>query len=289
MHPFSYVPAKSVDEVNSVLAEHGNRARPLVGGTDLLVQLRGGRFELDAVVDIKGVPEANALQVNGDLRVGAAVPCARFYEHEDIRRSYPGLIDSAELVGGIQIQSRASMVGNLCNAAPSADTIPSLIVHKAEAVVASAKGSRTVPVEAFCTGPGKTVLQDGEWVVELRIPAAPPRFGAAYERFIPRNEMDIAVAGAGSSVTLGEDGKITDARIALASVAPTPLFAKDAGESLVGKEPSGENLEAAAALAAQAVSPIADMRGTVEQRKHLSAVLSRRTLEKATQRARETR
>ena len=285
MHPFDYVAATSVADVNSVLAQHGNRARPLVGGTDLLVQLRGGRFELDAVVDIKGVAEANVLELNGSLKMGSAVPLAVMYENQGVRDAYPGLIDCAELIGGIQIQSRASMAANLCNSTPSGDTICPMIVHSAQVNITGAKGNRTVAVEDFCTGPGRNVLEDGEWVVDITFPAPASGFGAAYERFIPRNEMDIAVVGAASSVTLDSSGKITDARVALASVGPTPVYVTDIAATLVGKEPTEENFVAAGAIAHNAVSPISDMRGTIEQRRHLSGVLTRRTLTKAAQRA----
>ncbi len=288
MHPFSYVAPSAVDEVTAILAEHGKRARPLVGGTDLLVQVRGGRFELDTVVDIKDVPEANVLEFqNGTLRMGSAVPCVEVYENQQIRDAFPGLIDAAELVGGIQIQSRASFGGNLCNAAPSGDTIPPLIVHNAEAVITGPGGQRTVAVEDFCTGPSRTVLEKGEWLLELRIPVPPKRFAGAYERFIPRNEMDIAVAGVGSSVGLDDAGNVASARVALASVAPTPLLVKEAGDSLVGKAPTRENFVAAGEIAGSAAKPISDMRGTIEQRVHLTRVLTRRTLELAAQRAGE--
>ncbi len=196
MHPFDYVAATSVDQVNSILAEHGDRARPLVGGTDLLVQLRGGRFELDVVVDIKGVPEANVLDLNGSLKMGSAVSCATVYENSSVSAACPGLMDAAELIGGIQIQSRASMAGNLCNSTPSGDTICPMIVHHGQVSIASSSGDRTVAVEDFCTGPGRNVLEPGEWVLDIIFPSPSGSFGAAYERFIPRNEMDIAVAGA---------------------------------------------------------------------------------------------
>ncbi len=290
MHPFNYVAAKSVDEVTSVLAEHGERARCLVGGTDLLVQLRAGRFELDAVVDIKGVPEANVLEFqDGRLRMGSAVPCCLVYENDEISKAYPGVIDAAFIIGGIQIQSRASIGANLCNAAPSGDAICPLIVHDAECVIAGPGGTRTLPAAQFCTGPGKNALARGEWLVEMSIPRPPAGFGAAYERFTPRNEMDIAVVGVASSVVLDRGGNIQSARIALAAVAPTPLLASEAGDSLAGKAPTSENLAAAAEIAAAATSPIADMRGTVEQRRHLTGVLTRRTLEKAVERAQEAR
>ena len=287
MHPFRYVAASSIDEAVAVLREYGARARCLAGGTDILVQLRGGRYELDALVDVKGVPEASALRLGrAGLEIGAAVPCYRIYEDAKVHAAYPGIVDAATLIGGIQIQSRASLGGNLCNAAPSADGIGPLIVHEATVVVAGPKGTRTVPVEGFCTAPGRTVLDDDELAVSVHVPRPPARFGAAYERFIPRNEMDIAVAGVASAVVLDRSGKrIESARIALASVGPTPVVAAKAAASLVGELATPEAFRAAGEIAAGEASPIDDMRGTIDQRRDLVRVLTRRTLELAAQRA----
>lgn len=287
MHPFRYVAASSIDEAVAVLREHGARARCLAGGTDILVQLRGGRYELDALVDVKGVPEASAMRLGrAGLDIGAAVPCYRIYEDAKVAAAYPGIVDAASLIGGIQIQSRASLGGNLCNAAPSADGIGPLLVHDATVVIAGPTGTRTVPVDGFCTAPGSTVLDDDELVVSVHVPRPPTRFGAAYERFIPRNEMDIAIVGVASSLVLDRSGKrIESARIALASVAPTPIVASKAAASLIGEPPSEEAFRAAGDIAAGEASPIDDMRGTIDQRRDLVRVLTRRTLALAAQRA----
>ena len=289
MHPFRYVAAKSVAEVVSVLSEHGSAARCLAGGTDLLTHTRTGRYELDVLVDIKDIPQAMEVQSTGQgLRIGAAVPCYRLYEDPQIAAQYPGLIDAAALIGGIQIQSRASFGGNLCNASPSADGICPLIVHQATAVIAGPNGTRTVPVEEFCTGPGTTILERGEFLMALELPRPPARFGAAYQRFIPRNEMDIAVAGVASAVVLDGSGeRFQSARIALAAVGPTPILAGEAGSYLAGKPVTEEVVRAAMELAMQSARPITDMRGTREQRRHLAGVLTGRTLNKAIQRAQE--
>ena len=288
LHPFRYVAATSIDEAVAVLSEHGARARPLAGGTDLLVQLRGDRFELDALVDVKGLSETMELRLDHDgLYIGAAVPCYRIYEDNEAASAYPGIIDAASLIGGIQIQSRASLGGNLCNASPSADGVCPLIAHSAVAVVAGPAGTRTVPVEEFCTGPGSSVLADGELLVGLRTPVPAARFGAAYERFIPRNEMDIAVVGVASAVVLDASGEgIESARIALAAVGPKPIFAAAASDSLAGVSASVDQFRAAGDVAAGETSPIDDMRGTAEQRHELVRVLTRRTLERAVERAR---
>lgn len=287
LHPYQYYPATNLSEAISLLSRYGERARILAGGTDLLVQLRGERFELDAVVDVKQVPEIMELHLNGGLSIGAAVPCYQVYEDEAIAKAFPGIIDAASLIGGIQVQSRASLGGNLCNATPSADGICPLIVHSAVATIAGVDGTRTVPVEEFCTGPGRNVLAAGELLVNIRFEAPPANFGAAYQRFIPRNEMDIAVAGVATSLVLDAKGEmIQSGRIALAAVGPTPIFAKKASDSLAGQPATAETFERAGEIAATEASPITDMRGTIDQRKHLVGVLTRRTLAVAAGRAR---
>jgi len=286
VHPFQYLAPTTVKEVVSTLSRYGDRARCLAGGTDVLVQLRGGRFEIDALVDVKGVPELMELRLGADgLHLGAAVPCYRVYESPRVAKAYPGIVDSASIIGGIQIQSRASIGGNLCNASPSADSICSLIVHDAVARIAGPRGNREVEVAGFCVGPGKNVLRKGEFLVSIFVPKPAARFGAAYKRFIPRNEMDIAVAGAGASVTLNAKGKIVAARIALAAVGPTPIVASRAAASLLDREPTPEAFARAGDIAALETHPIDDMRGTADYRVELSRVLTRRTLAVAAERA----
>lgn len=260
----------------------------LAGGTDLLVQMRSGRKQTDLVIDIKRVPELNEISfdTSSGLTLGAAVCCAATYENAAVKKHYPSLAEVASIIGGTQIQGRASIGGNLCNAAPSADTVPLLIALGARCRIASVNGEREIAVEDFCIAPGKNAMVAGEMLVSLRLPPPRKSSGAHYLRFIPRNEMDIAVAGAGVSVVLN-NGAFLEARIALASVAPTPLFVQAAGDSLKGKPVSAESIEVAANLAKAAAVPISDMRGTVEYRQHLCAVLTQRALEAAVRQARE--
>jgi carbon-monoxide dehydrogenase medium subunit len=289
MQAFDYVAPASVQEAVAVLAKHGAAARVLAGGTDLIIQAREGRRDVAVMVDVKGIAELTAISLAGDgsLRIGAAASCASIYNNTAVAKAFPALIDSASLIGGIQIQSRASLGGNLCNSGPAGDSIPTLIALGATCEITGPGGSRTVKVEDFCTAPGRNVLQNGEMLVALTFPAPAAHSGAAFERFIPRNEMDIAVANAASSVTLSADGSsFTAARIAIGAVAPTPLFVPAAGAALVG-QPVNEATVAKACEAAQAAAtPITDMRGSVDQRKHLVGVLVRRTINKAVQRAR---
>jgi carbon-monoxide dehydrogenase medium subunit len=285
-----YCAPRSLADAVHILSELGNRARLLAGGTDIIVQVREHRRDLDMLVDAKNIPELNeiAYDPQNGLRLGAAVPCCQIYEHAAIAKAYPGLMDAVTLIGGIQIQSRASVGGNLCNASPAADTVPALIAHAAICTLAGPGGTRKVPAEKFCTAPGKTVLEKGELLVSLHLPPPKESFGASYMRFIPRNEMDIAVVGVGSAVTLDESkSRCVAARIALAAVAPTPLFVADAGAALVDGLISETLIEKAAALARAAARPISDMRGTADYRRHLVGVLVQRTLYAAIRRAKE--
>jgi carbon-monoxide dehydrogenase medium subunit len=261
----------------------------MAGGTDLLVQLRAGRFDIDVIVDIKHIPETNQLSyapVEG-LTIGAAVPCCRIYEDRQIQDLYPAILDSASLIGGVAVQGRATFGGNVCNAAPSGDSLPTLIVLGASCRIFGPRGERVVPVEQFFTGPGTTVLEQGEMLVSLQVPPPSPNSGARYLRFIPRNEMDIAVVGVGAKVDLNDNlQKIVAARIALGAVAPTPVLIREAGDSLIGKTPSEETFSEAAAIAQEGARPISDMRGTIAFRQHLVSILVKRALQGAADRAR---
>ena len=289
MEAFDFVSPKSIDEAVSILNEHGDRARMIAGGTDILVMMRAGRRLADVVVDVKNIPELNQMTLNSDggLTLGAAVPCYQIYQDEAVASAYPGLIDAASLIGGIQIQGRASIGGNLCNAAPSGDSIPVVIAYSGVCNIAGPNGTRQLPSEQFCTAPGQNALGQGEMLVSIDFPAPPAHSGATYQRFIPRNEMDIAVAGVGSSVVLDASGQnFVSGRVALASVAPTPVFSQAAGDSLAGKPVSDEAIREASELAMADAKPITDMRGTIRQRIHLIGVLTRRTLNVAVERAR---
>src|SRR5208282_3635185 len=268
-----------LDQAVSILKTHGENARPFCGGTDLIIHLRAGVRRTEHLVDVKQIKELCALSFDAKkgLRLGAAVPCIEIHESDVMRRHYPGLTEAAHLIGSLQIQNRASVGGNLCNGSPAADATPALIVLGARARIVGPNGEREVPVENFVVSPGRTVLKPGELLVELLIPAPAPHSSDAYLRFIPRNEMDIAVVGVGASVTL-EGDKVKAARISLGAVAATPLFAAKASESLIGKKLDETALATAARLASEAASPIDDMRGTAEFRRHITGVLTRRAL-----------
>ena len=290
MHVIEYQRPESLDEAVRILAGAGEQGRVLAGGTDLIVQLREGRRpNVNVVVDVKKVAEVNELSFDPQrgLTIGAAVPCYRIYANRDVAEKYPAIIDSAALIGGTAIQGRATLGGNMCTASPAADSVPTIIALGAQCIIAGPHGRRTVAAEDFATGPGRTCLQDGEMLVALQFPAPAPHSGARFNRFIPRNEMDIAVVNAAAALTLDDDGRtIRAARVAVGAVAPTCLYVREAGEALVGKEAGEAAFQAAAQAAMDAAKPIFDMRGTISQRRHLVGVMTRRALEGALARAR---
>ena len=275
-----------VDAAVALLAgEEG--ARVLSGGTDLLVQMRLGAGAPPLFVDVKRIPRLSAVQLDSNgLRIGAAVPAAEIYENESIRSLWPGLAEATDLIGSTQIQGRATWSGNLCNASPAADSVPALIACGATAVIAGTSGERRVAVEDFTTGPGQTVLERGELVVEFEVPAPAPHASDAYLRLIPRTEMDIAVVGAGIALTLDDAGTVTEARVALGAVAPTAIRVPEAEAALVGSSVDDAALAAAAEAATAAANPIDDKRGTVAYRKKIAGVLTTRAAKIAAERAR---
>ena len=287
MKDFQYLAPRGLEEAAVMMAEHAGSAQLLAGGTDLLIFMRNGRKSPDFIIDAKKIPELTGVRLDTDsLTIGAAVSCRTIWENQEITDRFPALTDAATLIGGIQIQGRATFGGNLCNAAPSADTVPPVIVYGAIAHIISARAERDVPVEEICTGPGRTSLAPDEILVSLSIPAPQANSGAAFLRFIPRNEMDIAVANAAARVDLDDSGAtFKSARIAIGAVAPTPLFVEAAGAALIGKPVNDASIGDAARIARDAATPINDMRGTIEHRKQLVEVLTTRALRRAIARA----
>lgn len=284
--PMSRFEAPTEVEAAVTLLAGEEGARVLSGGTDLLVQMRLGAGAPPLFVDVKRIPRLSAVRLDSDgLRIGAAVPAAEIYENESIRSLWPGLAEATDLIGSTQIQGRATWSGNLCNASPAADSVPALIACGATAVIAGPAGERRVAVEEFATGPGQTVLERGELVVEFEVPAPAPHASDAYLRLIPRTEMDIAVVGAGVALTLDDGGTVTEARVALGAVAPKAIRVPEAEAALVGSRGEEAALEAAAAASTAAANPIDDKRGTVAYRKKIAGVLTTRAAKIAYERA----
>jgi len=278
-------PTTVADAVRLIQADPS--AKPLAGGTDLLVQHKMGRGP-SAFIDLKRIPELVDISLDADgLRLGAAASAAEICEHDEIRSLWPGLVEAVGLIGSTQIQGRSSVGGNLCNGSPAADTTCPLIVNRAKALVAGPGGERTIDVEGFVTGPGKTVLSPGEVLVALLIPRPEPRTADAYLRLIPRTEMDIAVVGSAVSVTVDAEGTCTAARVAVGAVGPTAMLVPEAADALVGTKLDEAALKAAGAAASAAARPIDDKRGTVEYRRRVVGVLTRRAAGIAAQRAKD--
>jgi carbon-monoxide dehydrogenase medium subunit len=276
----------SVKEAVDLLAALGGGAQVLAGGTDLLVKLRGGYVAPKVVVDVKAIPQLRGIAEDArGFRIGAATSCAEIGEHPALAAAWPGVVEALQLIGSTQIQGRATLGGNLCNASPAADSVPAMIAAGATCEVAGPTGAREVPVESIVTGPGRISLAPGEFIVAFRLPKRRPRSGDAYLRLIPRTEMDIAVVGAGVALTLDERGICTDARVALGAVAPTPLLVASAAAALIGTRVDDVALAALAAAASAACKPIDDKRGTVAYRVKVAGVLARRAAHIALERA----
>ena len=268
---------ETVDDAVRLLADADGEAKPLAGGTDLLVQLRTDFVRPGLIVDLKRIPALMDVTANADeIRVGAAVSGAALGKNEAVKAAWPGVVEALELIGSTQIQGRASLGGNLCNGSPAADSVPALIAAGAVCEIAGPGGTRSVPVEDVVTGPGQLCLDAGEIVVSLVMPKPPPRSGDAYLRFIPRTEMDIAVVGAGVALTLDGAGVCTHARLGLGAVAPRPLLVEDGAKALIGTTVDDDALANLAAAASAACNPIDDKRGTIEYRVKVAGVLARR-------------
>lgn len=281
----NYFAPGDASELAKVLASSSN-PKLLSGGTDLLVQLNKHSIAVDTIIDIKKVPELNKLGFEGDgLVIGAGVSCTDLSAAHDIAKAYPGLVEAAQLIGSVQIQNRASIGGNLCNASPAADTTAALIVNEAICRISSVRGDRQVPVEEFVTGPGQTVLAPDEFLTDIRIPANEKNTADAYLRLIPRSEMDIAVAGAAVKLRMDSNGMCSWARVAISAVAAKTLLVPAAAEAIVNSSVDGTSLNTLQEAVRAAADPISDLRGTREYRLHVVGVLAKRAALIARERA----
>jgi carbon-monoxide dehydrogenase medium subunit len=290
LRPFGFHAPATLDEAAALLHELGEAGRPLAGGTDLVVQMKEGhtRFPYpDMVVSlqrIKGLRDIEFSDKDG-LRIGAAATMTEVAANDVVRSRYQALAEGAGVVGSLQTMNMGTIGGNVCNAAPSADTVPALLAFDADAVVVGPTGRRSQPLRDFFVGPGLTMLKPGELLAELRLPVPPAMSGSAYMRHTPRKQMDIAVVGVGVALTLDGDS-IRRARVALGAVAPTPVRASSAEAALEGKPATGETFASAAEAAVNDCNPISDVRGSAEFRRHLVQVMTERMLKLAARRAR---
>lgn len=286
MSNLRYEAPSTLEAAVTLLAGAKGRAKVLAGGTDLLIQMRGGRVEPELLIDIKSIPEMTAIvEENGGFRFGAAASSMQLMEHEAFSKAWPGVTEAAGLIGSTQIKGRASVGGNLCNASPAADSVPALIAAGAVASIVGPAGRREARVEDVVTGPGKTSLATGEIVASFLLPRRPKNSGDAYLRFIPRTEMDIAVVGAGVSLTLDDKGVCKEARVCLGAVAERALLVSEAAAALIGTQVDAAALQRLGAAASAACKPIDDKRGTKEYRIKVAGVMTRRAAEIALARA----
>lgn len=275
MSQLDYIAPTNADEAAKALSAGG--ARALSGGTDLLVQLKAGRATPSMIVDLKRIAEATGVrEVGGGFVIGAATPGAVLSEHAALCAAWPGVVEGANLIGSTQVQGRATLAGNLCNASPAADSVPALIAARAVCVIVGPNGRREAPVDTIATGPGKTSLGTGEFILEFRLPPRHAKSADAYLRLTPRTEMDIAVAGAAVNLTLAGDGTVGVAHVALGAVAPTALLVPEAGAALVGTRLDKASLAGLESAARAACRPISDKRGTADYRIKIAGVLARR-------------
>lgn len=285
MYAPTFAAPQSVEDAVRMLGADG--AKPLSGGTDLIVQLKSGRNRPAAIVDLKRIPGLIGIEeTGGGFRIGAATPGCELGAHAGLCAAYPGVVEGAELIGSTQVQGRASMAGNLCNASPAADSVPALVAAGAKAVVAGPNGEREVLVKDIPTGPGRTSLAAGEFIVAFLLPAPAAHNSDAYLRFIPRTEMDIAVVGAAVNITReSASGPVAKASVWLGAVAPTIVEVDASG--LVGSMLDDAALAKLDAAAQAVCKPIDDKRGTIEYRTKVAGVMARRAAAIAFQRAGE--
>jgi len=277
---------ETLKDAVSLLAGNKGKTFVLAGGSDLLVRMRGEFIEPDLVVDIKSVKGLDKVTKTAKgFSIGASVSCAAMGENKALKKAWPGVVEAANLIGSKQIQGRCTISGNLCNASPAADSVPALVAANAKAVIAGPGKKRRVAVEKVVTAPGKTCLNKGELIEAIELGKQAARSGDAYLRFIPRTEMDIAVASAGVNLTLDSKGVVKSARVALGAVAPTVVLVKDAAKAIVGTKLEETALEKMAEACAKACNPIDDKRGTIDFRKKVSGVLAQRAAKIAYKRA----
>lgn len=278
---------RTVEEATALLAASAGTAHVLAGGTDLVVQMSSGLRKPDLVVDIKRIEALGAITTDErGIHIGAGVCGAAINEHPGIKSLWPGFAEAMDYIGSMQVQSRATPAGNLCNASPAGDCVPGMVAAGATVTIAGPDGIREIPVEEVPAGPGRTTLAKGEFITAINLPPKPARSGDAYLRFTPRTEMDIAVVGVGVNLSLSEDGTCTAARVAVGAVAPTVLLVQEAADALIGTKVDDASLDAAAEAVRAACRPIDDKRATAAYRIRISGTIFKRAALVALDRAR---
>lgn len=290
MHRFDYYAPTTVAEAVDLLRTKGEGGRVIAGGTDLVPQMKERGRHPQYIVSLNRIPQLRGIERRGQsgIRIGAAEKAWNIRIDPEILRHYNILAQGAGLIGSIQTQNLATIGGNLCNAIPSADGVPPFIVLGAQATVVGPNGTRTVAVQDIPTGVGRTSLAPDEVVVDFMLPAPAPHSGASYLRHCSRKEMDIAIAGVATALTLDAAGQtVVDAKICLSAVAPVLIRATAAERALIGKRLNDETIHAAAEAAGyEDARPITDARGTLEFRRYLIKQLTIKTIHSAASEAR---
>ncbi len=285
MSELTYHRPATLAEAQALGVTYGGAARYLAGGTEVLVDLRQGRYPTEHVISLASIPDLNTICLSADrLHIGAMVTIAAVAESNDVNRVLPSLCHAASCIGSVQIRNRATIGGNFCGAVPCADTPPICIAAGAELRLADSSGERMVAARDFFRGPRESVLQPGELLVAIIIPVQPESSGASYQRFSLRHGSALAVASVAARVVL-VGTKVADAAVVLGAVAPIPLPASECAASLLGQEPSDELFVRAAETAAEEAKPISDIRGSEQFRRELVRVLTVRALREAVDRA----
>ncbi len=284
---FEYLAPKTLDEACQLLKEKGPDARLMAGGTDLLIKLKRGAIHAGTVIGLKKIPGLDIIRVerNRGLTIGATALLADVASHKEIMKYFPAVAYAASVTANVQIRNMGTVVGNLCNAAPSADNAPVLLVMDAELIIVGTEGERKVKLNEFFNGPGATVLKPGEIVREIFVPWPPSHAGVSYQHISPRSKVDISAACVGALVVM--EGKVcTEARVALGAVAPTPMRAKRVEKLVAGNELTAGLLDEAGKVASRECKPISDVRASAQYRRKMIAVLTRRALGEAQKQAR---
>jgi CO/xanthine dehydrogenase FAD-binding subunit len=267
LRAFEYFEPTSLDEALSLMAKYGDQAKILAGGTDLTVLMMRRKLNPNFVINISKIKDLDLIDWSEDtgLKTGALCTLRSLERSKDVRKNYPLLFNAIKLIGSVQIRNMATIGGNLCNASPAADTAPPLLALDAQVKVVGKHGPRTIPLDGFFLGPGRTALKQGEILTEVDVKGLPPQTGTAFAK-MGRTPTDISKVSVAVVMTARRN-KCQDVRIALGAVAATPFRAKGAEQTLLGKEISDDTLEAAALVAADEAKPITDVRSTARWRK----------------------
>ncbi|MGD9031877.1 MAG: FAD binding domain-containing protein [Desulfobacteraceae bacterium] len=281
---FEYLSPETTEEAFALLAQYGPKTKVIAGGTDLIPQMRWGEIRPEVVLGLGRIPDLQEIQFDhkGGLKLGALCKIGTIESSPIIRENYPILAQAASVLACTEIRNRATVGGNCCTAAPSADMPPSLLVLRARAVIASENGERVVPLEDFFLGPKKTVLDTHELLVRLEMPPIRPNSAGEYIKLGRRNAMEIAMIGVAALITLRpRDNTCEEAKLALATAAPTPIRCKEAEQVLTGKKLDKETIESAAEAASREASPRTSWRSTEAYRRDMIRVLTRRAIQGA--------